>query len=713
MWDERKRIAGGGRRWPGGAALAAASLIRPREARAAKAMTVVLESEVTILDPHVITATITRTFGLHVFDMLFAMNEKGEIKPQMVESYDSSPDKLTWTFALRDGLKWHDGSPVTAEDCVASLKRWSVRDPLGKMLMADTDSLEATDAKTFKLVLKQPFPLLLEVLGKPNAPLPVMMPARLAATPADQRIADPIGSGPFRFLKDQWRPGNAMVLERNPDYVPRKEAPDFLAGGKNVKIDQLTLRVMPDQSTGANALMAGEIDYMQYLPFDMLPILEKDKSVKLMGLGGIHQFQGNFRLNHAFPPFDNPEVRQVMWKLVDQDATLTAIGVPERYRAKSCPSFWMCGTPLTTDAGSSAAKVDLAAAKAELKASGYKGEPVIILEVAGSISQTASRVLVQNMRDVGFTVEQQPRDWPTVLARRAKKDGWSMFPVYSNGTDMYSPLTHFYVAATCNDFPGLVVRQPRAGADEGLHAAATLEERKKIAADIQVVCLRDGAVGDVGPVHHPGGLSDRPQGPDPVVLSDVLGGRPLSRPGTRAALGRCRSVSAMTLRGGSANARPHVDGRSACGGAWRVLGGDPYRRCLPTMPVQATASRRLAGISRSVGDREGRSGKRLHAGAAHDGIALGLPVVRHRAVHRALRALRAQRVRLSRRRAEELDHDGAPQRGGAPLRDGHRQRSCHRGLSRAGRPHDLHAHRGAAARRRQGLRLAPGRRGAG
>ena len=240
---------------------------------------------------------------------------------------------------------------MTAADCVASLKRWSVRDPLGKMLMADTASLEAKDARTFEFVLKQPFPLMLDVLGKPNAPLPVIMPARIAATPADQRIPEPIGSGPFRFVKDQWRPGNTMLLERNPDYKPRDEPPDFLAGGKKVKIDQLTLRVMPDQSTGANALMAGEIDYMQYLPFDMLPILEKEKSVKLMGLGGIHQFQGNFRLNHAFPPFDNPAVRKVMWKLVDQDATLTAIGVPEQYRAKSCSSFWMCGTPLTTDAG--------------------------------------------------------------------------------------------------------------------------------------------------------------------------------------------------------------------------------------------------------------------------------------------------------------------------------------------------------------------------
>jgi peptide/nickel transport system substrate-binding protein len=244
---------------------------------------------------------------------------------------------------------------------------------------------------------------------------------------------------------------------------------------------------MPDQSTGANALMAGEIDYMQYLPFDMLPLLEKERDVRLMGLAGIHQFQGNFRLNHAAPPFDNPAVRKVMWKLVDQDAILTAIGVPDAYRSKSCPSFWMCGTPYSTDAGAGAAKLDLAAAKAELKAAGYKGEPVIVLEVAGSISQTASRVLVQNMRDVGFAVEPQPRDWPTVLARRAKKEGWSMFPVYSNGTDMDSPLSHFYVAATCNDFPGWSCDARIPPLLKAFAGAATLNERRRIAAEIQTL----------------------------------------------------------------------------------------------------------------------------------------------------------------------------------------------------------------------------------
>ena len=273
-----------------------------------------------------------------------------------------------------------------------------------------------------------------------------MMPARLAATPIEQRIPEPIGSGPFRFVKSEWRPGNTMLLERNPDYVPRKEAPDFLAGGKNVKIDQLVLRVMPDPSTGANALIAGEVDYMQYLPFDMLPVLEKEKALRFIGLGGIHQFQGNFRLNHAAPPFDNPNVRQVLWRLVDQDATLTAIGVPEKYRTKSCPSYFMCGAPLSTEAGAAGHKFDLAAAREELKASGYKGEPVLIMSPTDSppFAQLA-HVAHGLFREVGLNIQSQITDWGTVTQRRQSraeldKGGWSVFPSGFPSVDYGDPV---------------------------------------------------------------------------------------------------------------------------------------------------------------------------------------------------------------------------------------------------------------------------------
>lgn len=469
----------------GGTALAAATIIRPRPAHAAKPVIAVLESEVVILDPHKITATITRTFGTHVFDTLFAMNNAGEVKPQMVDSWESSADKLTWTFRLRDGLKWHDGAPVTAADCTASLTRWMPGDALGRMLRAATVSLEPTDARTFVLKLKEPFPMLLQVLGKPNAALPVMMPIKIMQEAGDGRIKTAIGSGPFRFRADRWRTGDSMILERNPDYIPRQEPPDFLAGGKVVKINELDLRVMPDANTGASALMAGEIDYMQFLPFDILPLLEKARGVKVFGEGGIHMYQGNFRLNHAAPPFDNPKVRQVMWKLVDQASILEGIGIPAQYRVETCNSFWMCDAPYSTNVGAEVAKFDVAAAKAELAASGYKGEPVVILEVAGSISETASRVLTQSMQEAGFNVQPQSMDWGTVLARRVRKDGWSMFPVFSNGTDMLSPLTHFYAAATCGDFPGWSCDSRVPPLMKEFTQVEGMAEQKRVAAEIQ------------------------------------------------------------------------------------------------------------------------------------------------------------------------------------------------------------------------------------
>jgi peptide/nickel transport system substrate-binding protein len=422
-------------------------------ARAAGTVTVMLESEVVILDPHATTAAITRSFGYQVFDTLFAQDSRGQIRPQMAEGHSVSADGLTWRFTLRDGLAFHDGAPVTAADCVASLRRWASRDSLGRMLLNATREMRAEDARSFSIALKEPFPLMLDVLGKPNAPVPFIMPERILPA-GDGRITQIIGSGPFTFVQDQWRTGDRMVLRRNARYVPRAEPPDFLAGGKVVKIDELVLKTIADDATGANALAAGEIDYMQYLPFDFLRPLGRNREVRLMGLKGLDMFQGNFRLNHASGPFADPAVRKVLWKLVDQKVVMDAIGIPAEFRVENCPSFWMCGTPLETAAGSEAARFDLEGAKAALARTGYKGEPVVMLQVNASISQTASQVLAENMKKAGFTVDEQVMDWGTVLARRARPDGWSLFPVYANGVDMASPLNHFYVANNCSDYPG-------------------------------------------------------------------------------------------------------------------------------------------------------------------------------------------------------------------------------------------------------------------
>src|SRR6185295_8896554 len=188
-------------RRPAVALMAAASMIGLAAPMPAAAQTIkaVMHSDVKLLDPIWTTAYIQRNFGYMVWDTLFAMDDKFEVKPQMVDKYEVSADKLTWTFTLRDGLEWSNGQPVTAEDCIASIKRWAARDSMGQKMMGSVAGLEAVDAKTFRMKMKEPYGLVLESLGKPSSNVPFMMPKKTADTdPMTQiKVEDVIGSGPF------------------------------------------------------------------------------------------------------------------------------------------------------------------------------------------------------------------------------------------------------------------------------------------------------------------------------------------------------------------------------------------------------------------------------------------------------------------------------------------------------------------------------------
>src|ERR1041385_8308686 len=246
----------------------------------AKTITAVMHSDLRIIDPIFTTAYITRDHGYMVYDTLVAPDSSFKIQPQMAD-WKISDDKLTYTFTLRDGLKWHDGTPVTAEDCVASLKRWAVVDGMGQQMMLFTARIEATDPKTITLKLKEPYGLVLESIGKPSSRVPFMMPKRLAETPPDKQIPEQIGSGPFKFVQGEFQPGVKAVYEKNPDYVPRKEPASWTAGGKVVKVDRVEWITMPDAQTASNALQSGDIDFIENPPFDLLPILAKDKELKI------------------------------------------------------------------------------------------------------------------------------------------------------------------------------------------------------------------------------------------------------------------------------------------------------------------------------------------------------------------------------------------------------------------------------------------------
>ncbi|WP_341895243.1 ABC transporter substrate-binding protein [Ferrovibrio terrae] len=404
------------------------------------------------IDPIVNSDYMARNHGYMIYDTLFAMDEKLNIKPQMLEKYETSADGMTWSFVLRDGLKFHDGQPVTARDVVASLQRWGQRDGLGQQLTANTASLEATDTKTVKLVLKQKWGLVLDALGKPSSNVPFIMPERIAKTPATESLTDPVGSGPFIMRKAEWVPGSKVVYVRNPDYKPRSEPSSGLAGAKQTSFDRVEWLYMPDAQTALNALQAGEIDIFEEVPPDMLGLIAKNPRVKAVPQDSLG-VQVVFRMNSIQPPFNNPKIRQAIRYMVDQNVFLRAyVEDPKLY--KDCPSFYMCGSPYYTDAGW--VKQDLAKARQMVKDAGYDGTPVVVLHgTEAGITNTFSSVAEQLMRDIGLKVDPQAMDWGTLTARRTSKKplnegGWSLFISAPTGADMMDPLGHLGLRSNCD-----------------------------------------------------------------------------------------------------------------------------------------------------------------------------------------------------------------------------------------------------------------------
>ncbi|MGF9564817.1 ABC transporter substrate-binding protein [Neorhizobium sp. JUb45] len=398
----------------------------------AETLVVVPHSGLRILDPIITTAHIVRNHGYMIYDTLLAFDADFKVQPQMA-SYTVSDDGLTYTFTLRDGLKWHDGTPVTAEDCIASVQRWGKRDTSGQVLFDKLESLTANGEKEFTFKLKETFAYLPETLAKPSSVVPFMMPKRIAATPADTAITEFIGSGPFKFVTEEYQPGVKSVYEKFADYVPRSEAPSWLAGGKVVKVDRVEWTAMPDPQTAMNAIQSGEIDYLEAPPIDLLPLVEGNDELtvrKLSPLGG--QTMG--RMNFLYPPFDNKKIRQAALKAMNQKDVLDAfIGNPAYYTI--CGSLFGCGTPFESTAGSETltGSGDVEGAKALLKEAGYDGTPVVILQPTDVTTTKAQPVVAANaLRAAGFNVELQPMDWQTVVTRRASQKpvaegGWNMF----------------------------------------------------------------------------------------------------------------------------------------------------------------------------------------------------------------------------------------------------------------------------------------------
>ncbi len=420
-----------------------------------KTLRAVMNSDLKIIDPIWTTAYISRNHGYMVYDTLFALDANGAIQPQMVDNHTVSADGLLYTFTLRDGLLWHDDKPVTSEDCVASIKRWAARDTLGQKLMSFIEAMEVKDAKTFTIKLKEKTGLVLAGLSKPSSNAAFMMPKRIADTDPQKQISEAVGSGPFVFKMDEWKPGDKAVYVKFDKYRPRTEPPSGLAGGKVVKIDRVEWRAIADNQTVVNALLAGEIDYVEQPAWDLLPLVKQDANVRLFDFNppGV---QYAFRFNWLHKPFDNPKARAAAWHAFNQTDFLDAgPGNPDYYQ--KCKSFFPCGTPLANEAPMSGLlDSNFDKARALLKESGYDGTPIIVLRSTDTISITNAPEVAKNLLErAGFKVEVQASDWQTMVGRRVKKDlpsagGWNAIVSAWGALDIADPITTAFLNSACD-----------------------------------------------------------------------------------------------------------------------------------------------------------------------------------------------------------------------------------------------------------------------
>ena len=435
--------------------LAATALAAPASAQ--KVLKVVPHADLRVLDGYQTTATISAMHMATIYDALFAWDEKSEAQPQMVQTYTVSPDKLKYTMVLRPGLKFHDGSPVTSKDVVASVKRFVQKEALGRTLQGFMADVKAIDDKTIELTLKEAFGFTTLSLSGINQAGGIYREKEAMIDP-NTPITETIGSGPFKFAKAEWVPGSKLVYEKNTDYVPRSEPPSGMAGGKIVKMDRIEYVVIPDSTTAYNALMKGEVDLLDQPSLDNVPLIEKNPDIVISKIfnAGIY---GMLRPNHLLPPFNNVKARQALALMVDQREYAQAAYGGEQFWKDStpCMSLWICKGPFGFEAGGEPYKQqNIERAKQLLAESGYKGEKVTLIGASDiGFLNALTLVTASNLKKIGINVDLQIMEWGLVVGRRGKKEppeqgGWNIFHTTAGGASQALPFANLGTNTACD-----------------------------------------------------------------------------------------------------------------------------------------------------------------------------------------------------------------------------------------------------------------------
>jgi peptide/nickel transport system substrate-binding protein len=457
----------------------------------ARVLRFVPQANLSLLDPIFTSAGPTMCHGWAIYDTLFGMNAKREPKPQMAEGYTLSDDGRTYLIRLREGLKFHNKEPVRAQDCAPSLIRWAARDTIGQTMWQYVDTCGAQDDRTVKVTLKQSIPIFVGAIARGSPGAPFIMPEHVAKTDPHKQVTETVGSGPYRFLPDEFVSGARVAYARFADYVPRSEPADWTVGGKVAHFERIEWQIIPDPTTATAALQAGEVDWYEVIEPDLVPLVHKNAMLRLVPQNPTG-YNGTLRFNHLHPPFDNVKVRRAVMMGVQQTDYMLSVtgGDPSAYQ--TCRSFFPCGTEYGADFPTDAMQGDIGKARAMLAASGYSGEKAVIinptdLPLVGPLGEITYDLLHR----MGMNVELAASDWGTVVKRRnsqepVEKGGWSITHTYAPSSIRWTPVEHTGIRGLgAKGFPGWYEDDAMEAMTRRFVEASSQAERDAIVTDIQ------------------------------------------------------------------------------------------------------------------------------------------------------------------------------------------------------------------------------------
>ena len=418
------------------------------QSAAADRLSVALAVNLPSLDPHFTTAVVTRQIGCHIYETLLTYNADYNLAPMLAETWSTSEDGLTTSVTLRPGLRFHDGSPVTAMDAVASLERWRGLSTVGKSAFANVTAITAVDERSLTITATAASSALLEALASPTQAAAIM-PAAVARAAGKNEITSFIGTGPYRL--QSWQKDQYVTLERFADYVALEAAPSGLGGRKEALIAEIRFDFVTNAPSRIAGLQSGEYDFVDDVPPDNFKTI-----AAIPGIAthiGKPSRQNIMFFNCGHGVFSNPAIRKAANKALDLDSIMLASAArPDFYRIDPGLMFRE-QTLWHSDAGAELMNLkDPEGAKADLKAAGYAGQPVVILTSREyQYLYRASLVIQQQLMMIGMNVKLEVYDWPTLLEKRRNASAWDIFFTFAG---IYAHPTQITFVDSRKGYPG-------------------------------------------------------------------------------------------------------------------------------------------------------------------------------------------------------------------------------------------------------------------